>query len=117
MRSKHKAKSRANKAFTDKICSLAFRIRMSLYAPKQQEYDQHQNDETQTTAGVVSPPRAIRPCGQSTERNREQNHNQYGNHMCIRPLSRAFRGRVWGLSTSARALDIRSAEATIRAFV
>lgn len=62
--------------------------RISLYAPKKQEYDEDQNDEAETTARVITPAGAIRPCRQSTERNQEQNHNEYGNHVCIRPLSR-----------------------------
>jgi hypothetical protein len=82
------AKERANERFIDTWCSLAFRVRNSLYAPKEQEYHEDQNDEAEAAARVVSPPGAVSPRRQSTKRNQEQNHNEYGNHVCIRPLSR-----------------------------
>jgi hypothetical protein len=71
-------------------CSLAFRVRNSLYAPKEQEYHEDQNDEAEAAARVVSPPGTVSPRRQSTKRNQEQNHNEYGNHVCIRPLSRGI---------------------------
>src|SRR5579862_8362564 len=92
-------------------------IRNLLYAPKKQEYDEYEDDETQATAGVVAPTLAVRPCRQSTKSDQEQNHNEYGNHVCIRPLSRSVQRSGLGLSTSARALDIRRVTATIRVFV
>jgi hypothetical protein len=69
-------------------CSLALRIEISLDAPKKQKYHEDQNDESEATAWVISPARTVRPCRQGTERNQEQNHNEYGNHVCIRPFSR-----------------------------
>ena len=69
-------------------CSLALRTEIGLYTPKKQENYEHENDEAEATAGVVSPARAVRPSRESTKRYQEQNHNEYGYHMCIRPLSR-----------------------------
>lgn len=61
--------------------------RNSLNPSKEQEYDEDQNDEAETPARVVTPAGTVRPCRQGAERNQEQNHNEYGNHVCIRPLS------------------------------
>jgi hypothetical protein len=69
-------------------CSLALRTEIGLYTPKKQENYEYENDEAEATAGVVSPARAVRPSRESTKRYQEQNHNEYGYHMCIRPLSR-----------------------------
>src|SRR5215467_10578194 len=70
-------------------CSLALAIKVAvLYPSKKQKDHEDQNDESETAAGVVAPAGAVGPCRQSTERNQEQNHNEYGYHMCIRPLSR-----------------------------
>ena len=89
----------------------------TLYSSKKQKNDEDQNHEAEAAARVVSPAGAVGPCRQSAERNQEQNHNEYGNHVCIRPLSRSVQRSGLGLSTSARALDIRRVTATIRVFV
>ncbi len=93
------------------------RIQNSLYAPKQQEYDEYENDEPKAAARVISPTLAVRPGRESTQRNQEQNHNEYGYHVCSRPLSRGVQRSGLGLSTSARALDIRRSDRTIHVFV
>ena len=94
--------------------------RNSLYPSKEQEYDQDQNDEAETAARVVTPAGTVRPSRQGAERNQEQNHNEYGNHMCIRPLSRGvqrsglgafnLRPRIRYLQTNRNNPCIRVAE-------
>jgi hypothetical protein len=78
----------------------------ALYSPKKQKYDEHENDKPQSAAGVISPTLAVWPCRQGTQSDQEQNHNEYGYHLCIHPLSRSPSEVGSGASTSARALDI-----------
>jgi hypothetical protein len=52
-----------------------------LYAPEKQQNHQHEDNESQATAGVVTPGPTVRPCRHGAERDQEQEHDENRNHV------------------------------------
>ena len=46
-----------------------------------QQNDQDQKDQTYPAAGAVTPARAVRPSGQRTDKEKDQDDEEYGGHM------------------------------------
>jgi hypothetical protein len=69
--------------------------------PKEQQDDQNQKDQSDSSAGIVSPALAVRPGGQCADKHKDQNDEKYCTHV-IPPFLYLDRVPEYALRLAAR---------------